>query len=493
MNPANLLITNAPAAQPLPAEPALSTQPVTTGSDRPFAKIMEGTVAETPTEPVPKKKPQEGDGDQKKDNTAVALLATTPVSAPVVLPVVPLPLCSQTQSTVKTDVAATNETNAQSSNLAGPIQIAFSTPSVVSTSPAVPCAPATPSEPAAPEATTAAGVSTGLPSVAPAPIAMPAASLPVDAPSIAQQAVPEQTREDSHAAVVPSTTESQTSQLSEGVVPRGLSAIQIQIPQTALSDGTVIAKENDSMKRDVKADKNSAPAEKTLPRGNFSTITKVEATRPSRNREAFSEAFTESDESSRESSVPSEKTTTVYGTAMAEFKHFDVKFSPDEMHVDGVRAPQAEKVLNGISEQVVAFKKVGVNSMDAILRPDGGTEISLHLSLRSNGQVDVVARVERGDFEGLQAHWTELQSSLGQQGIRVGELHQSTLNHQTSSHDPSQHLGTATGEQQQAQRQAFRSPETLDELPLVGSVTEPLKGRASTPTAATRRGWEKWA
>ena len=454
---------------------------------------MESTIAGDRAMPVSKKNPQESEGDRKKNDTALALLVTTPVVAPVVLPVVPLPLCSQTQSTVKVDVAATNETNAQNPNLTGPIPVASSTPLIASISPAAPCAPATPSEPVAPDPTTAAGAATSLPAVAPAPIVMPAADLPVNASSIAQQVVPEQIREDSQATVVPSAMEPQTSQLSEGEAPQGLSAIQIQIPQTALPDGTVIAKEDSRMKRDVKVDKNSTPAEKILPRENFSTLTKAESSRPSRSREAFSEVSTEPAEFSRESFVPREKPTAIYGTTVAEFKHFDVKVSTDETGVEDVRAPQVEKVFSGISEQVVAFKKVGVNSMDAVLRPDGGTEISLHLSMGNNGQVDVVARVERGNFEGLQAHWSELQTSLGQQGVRVGELHQSSLNNQTSSHEPSQYLGTATGEQQQAQRQASRSPEMLEELPLVGSGAEPLKARTSTPTATLGRRWEKWA
>lgn len=493
MNPADLLITEVPAAQPLSAEPALPTQPVTTGGDKPFASIMERTIAGVRAEPVSKKNPQESDGDQKKNDAALALLATTPVSAPVVLPVVPLPLCGQTQSIVHADVAATTETNAQSPNLAVTIDAANPTQSVVSISPITPHPPATPNEPAASDAPTAVDVSTVLPSVAPAPIVMPTAGLPANAPSMPEQVVPEQTREDSRPIVPASTAELQTLQPSEGEVHQALSVIQIEPAKTAPSDGTVIAKQDNGMKREVKADKNSVSAEKTLPRGNFSPFAKAELGRPAKMREVFNETSEEPGEPSQEIFVPREKPAEAYGKAAVEFKHFDVKFSTDEVPVDSIRVPQVEKVCNRISEQVVAFKKIGVNTMDAVLRPDGGTEISLHLSLRSNGQVDIVARVERGDFEGLQAHWSELQTSLGQQGVRVGELHQSSLNKQTVFHESSQNPGAAAGEQQKSQRHAPRAPETLDELPLVGSVTEPLKGRTSTPTAVVRRGWEKWA
>jgi hypothetical protein len=482
MSPANLFVTEVPAAQPPPAEPALPAQPVTTSGHKPFANIMESTIADDRTAPVSKKNPHGSEGDQKKNDTALALLAGPLVSAPAILPVAPLPPCGQTQSIVTADIVAPGQTNGQGPDLATPIHAADATPLGVPASPVTPHAPAVPNGSATSDTATAADVSTLLPSVAQAPLPMPAAGLPENAPSITQTAAQEQTGKNTDPAVAASAAELESLLSSDGEVH------QAQI------DGTVIAKENYSMKRGVKADKNSAPAEKTLPRGNFSTITKAEAARPSRDREAFSKDSTESARSSREPFIPREKPTTIYGTTVAEFKPFDVKVSTDEAGVDGVRAPQVEKVFNEVSEQVVAFKKVGVNSMDAVLRPDRGTEISLHLSLGDNGQVDVVARVERGSFEGLQAHWNELQSSLAQQGVRVGELHQSSLtNNQASFQNSPQHLGGTLGEQQQAQRQASRSPETLDELSLVGSTIEPSKGKTSTLTATSRRGWEKWA
>lgn len=152
-----------------------------------------------------------------------------------------------------------------------------------------------------------------------------------------------------------------------------------------------------------------------------------------------------------------------------------------------VRPVTVNRAINQITEQVVAFKRIGTQSLDVSMRPDRATEISLHLSMR-DGQVEVIARLERGNFENLQVHWGELQQTLSQQGIRVGQLTQSQFNSQTPGHE------FAAGYNQQSQQQAGRSPETLDELPLVGSPTEPLKGgRAFKPTPATRRGWEMWA
>jgi hypothetical protein len=113
------------------------------------------------------------------------------------------------------------------------------------------------------------------------------------------------------------------------------------------------------------------------------------------------------------------------------------------------------------------------------------------MSLR-NGQVEVVARLERGDWQNVQLQWSGLQQQLSLQGIRVGQL--------AASQDGSQHQSMADHAMQHGfdrhhQQQPFdRSPESLDELPLVGSITEPLRGRHhAKATSSQRRGWEMWA
>ncbi len=253
------------------------------------------------------------------------------------------------------------------------------------------------------------------------------------------------------------------------------------------ADGTVIARQDNRMKKDVNVDKSSQTAEQNLPSGKVSTsATSAEADTGGK------QASPESTGRKPESLSSGSKPPTPSFESVAQLVRVDSKPAADEAQAPSARAPQAQKVLNDITDQVVTFKNVGVNSMDAVVRPDSTTAISLQLSLR-NGQVEVAARVDRGNFEGLQTHWGELQTSLAQQGVRVGPLHQASLNNQTSSRTPSQETGAATGDQQQAPRRGLRSPQTLDELPLVGSVTEPLKAQPSTPTATARRGWEKWA
>lgn len=153
--------------------------------------------------------------------------------------------------------------------------------------------------------------------------------------------------------------------------------------------------------------------------------------------------------------------------------------------VEAVRPPAAvEKVFTEISHQVVLFKRVGAASAEVQVRPDRQTEITLHLSVRA-GQVEVTAQVERGDFDGLRAHWAGLQESLAQQGVRVGPLVP------TAAALDERFAGGQAG--MQFRDQSFRpfERETFEE-PRAGaaSVTPAPTRRAATPSG---RGWERWA
>jgi hypothetical protein len=282
------------------------------------------------------------------------------------------------------------------------------------------------------------------------------------------------------------------------VLPAGafkaVAAKPSQAPTRELSpvpagDGTVIARQDNRMKKDVNADKSSPSAEQNLPGG------KVSASATSTGADSGGkQAAPDMTGRKPESPAPGAKPAAAPAyESVAQVVRLESKPAAEEASAPAASAPAAQKVLSDIADQVVTFKNVGASSMDAVVRPDSATAISLQLSLH-NGQVEVAARLDRGNIEGLQSHWGELQTSMAQQGVRVGALHSSSSsNNPTSSGTPSQNSGAAAGQQQQTPRRALRSPQTLDELPLVGSVTEPLKAKPSTPAATARRGWEKWA
>jgi len=253
------------------------------------------------------------------------------------------------------------------------------------------------------------------------------------------------------------------------------------------ADGTVIARQGNRMKTDGNVDKSSQTAEQNLPGGKISS-SPMNAQADTGGKQASPELAAKKPE------VPAPATRPVPPSfeSAVQLVRTDSKPAAEEAPATAVRAPQAQTLLTDVTEQVVTFRNMGVNSMNAVVRPDSATAISLQLSLH-NGQVEVAARVDRGNAESLQSHWGELQTSMAQQGVRVSALHSSSSDTQTSSRTPSQNPGAAPGEQQQTPRRSLRSPQTLDELPLVGSVTEPLQAQPSTPPATASRGWEKWA
>jgi hypothetical protein len=165
--------------------------------------------------------------------------------------------------------------------------------------------------------------------------------------------------------------------------------------------------------------------------------------------------------------------------------------------VETLSASQVTRVLADVSDAVVSFKQVGINSADVSLRPDKGTEINLHLSL-NDGRVEVAARLEQGNFDSLNTRWADLQQSLAQQGIRVGQLDHASLNQNPGSN---QHNNPTTFSQTtsegfgdgQGRRPSAQTTDGVEESPVASTVATPRRaGRSNGPSPA-RRGWEMWA
>jgi len=235
------------------------------------------------------------------------------------------------------------------------------------------------------------------------------------------------------------------------------------------------------MKTRAKVAENARNAEKILPRGQV-----MPEALPQEPNAMGQARLVRSEERQTRATAAPEKTAPETSASIVAGEKAPSAESSVQTGADVVRPSRAEKLAAEITESVVAFKRVGANSLDVSLRPDRSTEISLHLSLR-NGQVEIVARLERGDVESLQAHWGTLQQSLSQQGVRVSHLIDANPNTQTSFHQSS----GQSADHSQGQRQ--QTPQSLDELPLVGAMTEPLKGRPGKPSTHVRRGWEMWA
>ena len=80
-----------------------------------------------------------------------------------------------------------------------------------------------------------------------------------------------------------------------------------------------------------------------------------------------------------------------------------------------------ETLSGQIRGEVALLHQFTPDKLDVVLHPDANTQISLRLSL-SGGDVQGVARCERGDYNLLNTHWDQLQRSLEQQGVHMAPL-----------------------------------------------------------------------
>jgi hypothetical protein len=150
------------------------------------------------------------------------------------------------------------------------------------------------------------------------------------------------------------------------------------------------------------------------------------------------------------------------------------------------RAGLAHELGGQISLRAVELKRLNQDSMTVVLRPDQHTELSLELNRRGSG-IAVLAHVERGNYENLNAHWAELQSALAPKGIRLGDLEGATPPAGTST-------GGQTGAFERGHGQA-RPPEPVIFIESHGRRAAAAPAKPSRPAAPPPRprAWETWA
>jgi hypothetical protein len=139
------------------------------------------------------------------------------------------------------------------------------------------------------------------------------------------------------------------------------------------------------------------------------------------------------------------------------------------------------------------LRAAGLGSMSVVLRPNPETEMQLRLTL-SNGQIEIDARMQRGDFTGLNAQWGQLQHTLSVQGIRLNPLDAGETvpsgNPPSGSQDFSQH--------QHAFQSKDRPWPSQQEAENDGSTKRRTPPRSTPSTKVqhfSRAGglWESWA
>lgn len=161
----------------------------------------------------------------------------------------------------------------------------------------------------------------------------------------------------------------------------------------------------------------------------------------------------------------------------------------------GVKPPSpAESLQASVLKHITELRHTGATEMAVVLKPDAETQLALRLTMGSNGEVLVQARCEHGDAQALAANWGEIRQSLAQQGVRLGALEFSPERGHDTFQPHAGNGGPSPDGQPSSQRHGQPWPETLDDLPLTGSLTEPLVRRGvPRPPAGRTRLLESWA
>lgn len=92
-------------------------------------------------------------------------------------------------------------------------------------------------------------------------------------------------------------------------------------------------------------------------------------------------------------------------------------------HTETSSAPSTlgQTIGRAVENTVVGLQHANATSLAVVLKPDGNTEISLHLSLQ-RGHFEALAVLERGDLKSLTSEWGQLQNRLADHGIRLAPL-----------------------------------------------------------------------
>lgn len=90
-----------------------------------------------------------------------------------------------------------------------------------------------------------------------------------------------------------------------------------------------------------------------------------------------------------------------------------------------VPATTLQRMNEVVTREVKMFKRAGDDLVEVVLTPDAKTQISLKLQWR-DGQVEVQARCDLGDYRSLNSEWGQLQAAMAQQGVRLSHLSERT-------------------------------------------------------------------
>lgn len=148
--------------------------------------------------------------------------------------------------------------------------------------------------------------------------------------------------------------------------------------------------------------------------------------------------------------------------------------------------PGPEHLETRLTNIVAELKRLKPDSMSVLLKPDGQTELHLHLQI-NDGRVDVEARIQRGDAAALGAQWAQLQHHLSAQGIRLGALQP------MPTPPPASPDWTGGFPQQHREQHQWAGAEVSPRELAAAAPAERRAPKSRSSHGPGKRTWESWA
>ena len=117
-----------------------------------------------------------------------------------------------------------------------------------------------------------------------------------------------------------------------------------------------------------------------------------------------------------------------------------IQTTPDFARVEStdpvMESSRTASIGDHLWSAVDSFRAKGRHDWDVKIKPDAATELSLKLTV-SGTQLQIVAKVDRGDMNSMSSHWGELQAAFAARGIELKPLESSSQN-QNGQHKESE-------------------------------------------------------
>lgn len=149
-----------------------------------------------------------------------------------------------------------------------------------------------------------------------------------------------------------------------------------------------------------------------------------------------------------------------------------------------MRMRTLERTQELVTVNATRLNDLGNSSMQVVIKPDAGTQLSLELRQQGGGAVEVQAVLQQGDFNHLNQQWSHLQHSLEQRGIKLAPLT-----------DDAAAFANNSGSEMYQNKQN-QTTEGVPQMSLAGASAGITPAAVSAPEAkqaSVYQGWETWA